>query len=98
MSLLVTFAGLSEPDLLLEQQPPAAGSGTPGHCGVPMELETPALGAAVGYTFEPDDRPVIQLPPVWRCSCGFQLDAWLPPAPYVGTAPDPIPSAAHLSH
>jgi hypothetical protein len=41
-----------------------------------MEIAVPALGgAAVEYTFEPEEEPV-RLPPVWRCSCGFQLDAW----------------------
>ncbi|MCU1567326.1 MAG: hypothetical protein JWQ56_2263 [Pseudarthrobacter sp.] len=42
-----------------------------------MELVIPAVGpATAGFTFEPDCGPV-QLPPVWRCSCGFQLDAGL---------------------
>jgi hypothetical protein len=48
------------------------------HCGTPMELATPALGpAAAGYSFPPDGVVLIELPPVWRCQCGFQLDAWL---------------------
>lgn len=43
-----------------------------------MDLVTPAVGAAgVGYTFEPDDGGPLHLPPVWRCGCGFQLDAGL---------------------
>jgi len=43
-----------------------------------MELVIPAVGpAAVGYTFGPDDGGPVQLPPVWRCGCGFQLDAGL---------------------
>ncbi|MFF1252482.1 hypothetical protein ACFVYC_08300 [Pseudarthrobacter sp. NPDC058329] len=43
-----------------------------------MELVTPAVGpVAVGYTFEPDHGGPVQLPPVWRCGCGFQLDAGL---------------------
>ncbi|MET3720126.1 hypothetical protein ABIB27_001982 [Arthrobacter sp. UYEF21] len=49
----------------------------PVHCSTEMEITTPAVGAAaVGSTFEPQDHPVL-LPPVWRCSCGFQLDAWV---------------------
>ena len=49
------------------------------HCGTPMELVTPAVGPAdAGYTFEPEGAGPIELPPVWRCRCGFQLDAWLP--------------------
>lgn len=48
----------------------------PVHCGSLMELVTPAVGPlATGYTFETPAQPV-RLPPVWRCSCGFQLDAW----------------------
>ena len=44
-----------------------------------MELVTPALGGAgVLYTFEPDGPGAVELPPVWRCRCGFQLDAWQP--------------------
>jgi hypothetical protein len=52
------------------------------HCGTAMDLVTPAVGpAAVGYTFEPEEGGPVQLPPVWRCGCGFQLDAWIP-SPY----------------
>lgn len=52
------------------------GAGTPVHCATEMEMVIPAVGStAVDYTFEPAEGPV-RLPPVWRCSCGFQLDAW----------------------
>lgn len=55
------------------------------HCGMPMELVTPALGgAAVLYTFEPVGQGAVELPPVWRCRCGFQLDAWQPSAQAAG--------------
>ncbi|VXA96649.1 hypothetical protein ARTHRO9AX_10099 [Arthrobacter sp. 9AX] len=41
-----------------------------------MELVAPAVRRDLaGYTFEPDDAGPVQLPPVWRCGCGFQLDA-----------------------
>jgi hypothetical protein len=54
------------------------GTGRAFHCGAPMDLVTPAVGpAAVGYSFEPEDGAPVQLPPVWRCGCGFQLDAWI---------------------
>jgi hypothetical protein len=44
-----------------------------------MELVTPAVRRAVmGYTFGPDEPGPVQLLPVWRCQCGFQLDAWNP--------------------
>lgn len=50
----------------------------PIHCGMPMEFAHPTLGKrselVVGYTFERPEAPVT-LPPVWRCACGFQLDA-----------------------
>lgn len=50
----------------------------PLHCGTAMELVTPAVGpVAVGYTFEPNGGGPVRLPPVWRCGCGFQLDAWV---------------------
>jgi len=55
---------------------PVADPDTPVHCGSLMELGTPAVGPlATGYSFEPPAEHV-RLPPVWRCSCGFQLDAW----------------------
>jgi hypothetical protein len=71
------------------------------HCGSAMDLVTPAVGpAAVGYTFEPEEGGPVQLPPVWRCGCGFQLDAWIR-SPYAhaqdGTAPLDRPSLTALS-
>ncbi|WP_235501512.1 hypothetical protein [Arthrobacter sp. Leaf137] len=61
----------------------AGGVGHTVHCGTPMELVTPAAGrAAMVYTFDPDELAPVKLPPVWRCQCGFQLDAWVP---YGGT-------------
>ena len=47
-----------------------AGPG-PSHCGAPMEWAAPALNAMSAYSF---DAGTAELPPVWRCSCGFQLD------------------------
>jgi hypothetical protein len=68
------------------------------HCGTAMELVTPAVGpAAVGYSFEPDGGGPVQLPPVWRCGCGFQLDAWFfsPYAsPDLGAGPGAVHTAA----
>lgn len=52
------------------------------HCGSPMQLVTPALRwERASYTFAPTDAGDTELPPVWRCACGFQLDAWTPDAP-----------------
>ncbi|TNB68408.1 hypothetical protein FHJ30_19715 [Arthrobacter sp. BB-1] len=64
-----------------------------------MDLVTPAVGpAAVGYSFEAEDGGPVYLPPVWRCGCGFQLDAWIQ-SPYAygsqdGTVAGPAHSAA----
>ncbi|NUT70510.1 hypothetical protein HNO81_04900 [Pseudarthrobacter sp. C4D7] len=47
------------------------------HCGSPMQLVTPASGwQGTSYTFAPAGAGLAALPPVWRCACGFQLDAW----------------------
>jgi hypothetical protein len=54
----------------------SGGSDWPVHCATEMEMVIPSVGAtAVGYSFEPEEGPD-KLPPVWRCGCGFQLDAW----------------------
>lgn len=71
--------------------------GAPLHCGTTMELVTPAAGpVAIGYTFEPDDGCPVQLPPVWRCGCGFQLDAWIR-SPYASREQFSDPGAAHTA-
>ncbi|WP_228404720.1 hypothetical protein [Pseudarthrobacter sp. L1SW] len=106
MSVLVTFTELFP----LEPLPPSASFhpsprdgaavGDPAtHCGSAMDLVTPAVGpAAVGYSFEAEDGRPVYLPPVWRCGCGFQLDAWIQ-SPYAygsqdGTVAGPAHSAA----
>jgi hypothetical protein len=72
---------------LAGQQPPAGqgaaalvmpldpASPAPSHCGTPMEWTSPApvLDAMPAYTFDVGSGSA-DLPPVWRCSCGFQLD------------------------
>jgi hypothetical protein len=77
VSALVSFAGVCEPESMLGRDGfPVEDPDTPVHCGSLMELWTPAVGPlATGYSLEPPAEPV-RLPPVWRCSCGFQLDAW----------------------
>ncbi|MCU1568650.1 MAG: hypothetical protein JWQ56_3587 [Pseudarthrobacter sp.] len=98
---MVTFPGLGAPyawsnSALQDGAEPEGGWDGPAvHCGTPMELVTPAVGpAAVGYTFEPDHGGPVQLPPVWRCSCGFQLDAWFH-SPYASQGPVFGSGAAH---
>ncbi|WP_458780245.1 hypothetical protein [Arthrobacter sp. D3-16] len=74
-----------------------AWRGAPWHCGTTMELVTPAVGpVAVGYTFEPEDGGPVQLPPVWRCGCGFQLDAWIR-SPYATRERFTDPGEAHTA-
>ena len=45
--------------------------GAPSHCGVAMEWKTPDPVVLSLHSFDTGAEP---LPPVWRCSCGFQLD------------------------
>lgn len=51
----------------------APDSPAPRHCGTSMEWKSPSLAAVSAHTFETPDEPV-NLPPLWRCRCGFQLD------------------------
>ncbi|MFF1882049.1 hypothetical protein ACFVVC_11345 [Pseudarthrobacter sp. NPDC058196] len=91
MSELVTFTEVSPPDprddaaVLTSfhvMRPSLAGNSAPQgksavHCGTAMQLVTPAVGPeGASYTFAPVRGEGIELPPVWRCGCGFQLDAW----------------------
>lgn len=91
MSALVSFAGVCGAESMVGHDEEAAGPEVPIHCGTPMELLTPAVGPmSIGYTFEPPVEPVV-LPPVWRCGCGFQLDAWSStPQPVRPTATVPV--------
>jgi hypothetical protein len=107
VSALVTFTELLPLESLACSAPfeasPRRGGAAGGpavHCGSVMELVTPAVGpAAVGYSFEAEDGGPVHLPPVWRCGCGFQLDAWIQ-SPYAhdsqdgASAPGPAPSVA----
>lgn len=73
---MVSLAGFCEPESIVGAGGSVAGAEVPVHCGSPMELGTPTAGRlATGYSFDPPVEPV-RLPPVWRCGCGFQLDAW----------------------
>jgi hypothetical protein len=90
--VLVTFTEVSPPEPrlagavltshLLEStlDGTTAPQGDPAvHCGAAMQLVTPAVGwHRASYTFTPADAGGTELPPVWRCACGFQLDAWQP--------------------
>jgi hypothetical protein len=91
VSVLVTFTEVSPPDPGTAGEVPTSslqstldGTTAPQgnhavHCGAAMQLVTPAVGGgSASYTFAPSDACGIELPPVWRCACGFQLDAWTP--------------------
>jgi hypothetical protein len=51
--------------------PAAPSLASPRHCGVAMEWRTPDPVAISVYSF---DTGAEELPPVWCCRCGFQLD------------------------
>lgn len=57
--------------------PAAQSLAAPSHCGMPMEWKAPALATMSVYSFAPADAAA-ELPPLWRCSCGFQLDGAVP--------------------
>lgn len=52
---------------------PGLASGAPRHCGVPMEWKAPAAVAMAGISLTVPGASA-ELPPLWRCECGFQLD------------------------
>lgn len=104
VSMSVTFT-----ELLPQRRPadnpsfngPGQAAGKAGaaiHCGSVMDLVTPAVGpSGVGYTFEPEDSGPVELPPVWRCGCGFQLDAWIR-SPYAHFQDEtPAPKTPHFT-
>ncbi|MET1065645.1 MAG: hypothetical protein ABWX85_11845 [Arthrobacter sp.] len=52
---------------------PVHALAAPSHCGMPMEWKAPELAAATVYSLAPVNAAA-ELPPLWRCACGFQLD------------------------
>jgi len=72
-------AALGAPDSETEAGATAAtlpltpASKAPSHCGTPMKWTAPALDAMSAYSFDAGTGAA-ELPPLWRCSCGFQLD------------------------
>lgn len=44
-----------------------------------MEWKTPASANMSVYSFAPADAAA-ELPPLWRCRCGFQLDGIIRPS------------------
>jgi hypothetical protein len=49
--------------------------GAPFHCGAAMEWTTPTPGPTeFAYSYDTAEAPA-ELPALWRCGCGFQLDS-----------------------
>lgn len=69
----ISFSGGAVAQMAPAVLPPAQAQATPSHCGVPMEWKAPAAATISVYSFAPVDAAA-ELPPVWRCGCGFQLD------------------------
>ncbi|WLQ07941.1 hypothetical protein [Arthrobacter oryzae] len=99
---MVAFTGFDGPDQRTGPAVPQSGSrleygrfsnGTapagypPEHCGVPMEWSTPAARTMAAYSYDAGET-LADLPDVWRCSCGFQLDSWVNMAPAAGVLAD----------
>jgi hypothetical protein len=59
----------------------------PRHCGVAMEWSNPATRAVAAYSYD-SGHNVADLPDVWRCLCGFQLDSWVNVATTAGLLAD----------
>jgi hypothetical protein len=76
---LVTLADFSEQVVGQATAGAAPPLGAPRHCGAAMEWTTPTPGpTGFAYSFEAAEVPA-ELPAVWRCSCGFQLDSLVNP-------------------
>jgi hypothetical protein len=69
----ICFSGSAVAEMSPAALPPAQALAAPSHCGMPMEWKAPASAAMSVYSFAPADAAE-ELPPLWRCSCGFQLD------------------------
>ncbi|MET3950909.1 hypothetical protein [Arthrobacter sp. UYEF36] len=67
------FSGCSVAELASASVTPVQSQAAPVHCGMPMEWKTPMSATMSVYSFTPADAAA-ELPPLWRCGCGFQLD------------------------
>jgi hypothetical protein len=52
-----------------------------------MEWSNPATRAVAAYSYD-SGHNVADLPDVWRCFCGFQLDSWVNVATTAGLLAD----------
>jgi len=72
---LVTPAEFSGQVSGLATAEPLLSFGAPFHCGAAMEWTTPTSGPAeYAYSYDAAEATA-ELPALWRCSCGFQLDS-----------------------
>jgi hypothetical protein len=69
----IGFSGGAVTALAPAALPPTQALAAPSHCGVPMEWKAPASATMSVYSFASADAAA-ELPPLWRCGCGFQLD------------------------
>jgi hypothetical protein len=67
------FSGLAVAEVAAARVSPVQSLAAPSHCGMAMEWRASATRSVYSYSFAPAD-PAAELPPVWRCGCGFQLD------------------------
>ncbi|MDZ4090112.1 MAG: hypothetical protein U1D68_02770 [Arthrobacter sp.] len=67
------FSGGAVAELAPASLPSVQSQAAPVHCGMPMEWKTPMSATMSVYSFAPADAAA-ELPPLWRCGCGFQLD------------------------
>ena len=69
----IRTAGSAVAELAPAPVVPAQSLAAPVHCGMPMEWKVPGSSNMAVYSFAPADAAA-ELPPLWRCACGFQLD------------------------
>jgi hypothetical protein len=75
----ICFSGGTVAAMASVALPPAQALAAPSHCGTPMEWKAPASATMSVYSFAPADAAA-ELPPLWRCGCGFQLDGIVHPS------------------
>ena len=71
------LSGGTVAELASDRVSPVPSLAAPSHCGMAMEWKAPASAVRSVYSFAPADAAP-DLPPVWRCGCGFQLDGIAP--------------------
>ena len=75
----ISFSGGAVAELAPATAPSVPSQAAPVHCGMPMEWKSPMSATMSVYSFAPANAAA-DLPPLWRCGCGFQLDGIVRPA------------------